>query len=68
MTKTRITLAIDKDARQLIDQYAGKRAIGRFFADLVRKHHFEEIYGEEIIKRRLDRIEDRLIHLVENKV
>ena len=65
MAKTRITLAIDEDARQLIDQYAGKRAIGRFFSELVKKHDFEENFGPEMIRRQLARVEDRLIHLCE---
>ncbi len=65
MTKTRITLAIDEDARQLIDRYAGKRAIGRFFADLVKRHHFEECFGTEMIRKKLDRLEDRLINFLD---
>jgi hypothetical protein len=42
MSKTRITLAVEEDARKLIERYGGKRAIGKLFVDLIRKHHSEE--------------------------
>jgi len=65
MKKTRITLAIDDDTRQLIDQYAGKRGIGHFFSELVKKYDVEEHYGADMIRRRLDRIETHLLHLLD---
>ena len=67
MHKTRITLAIDDDARVLIDHYAGKRGIGHFFGELVKKYDVEEHYGAEMIRRRLDRIETHLLHLLEER-
>jgi hypothetical protein len=67
MRKTRIALAIDEDTRQLIDQYAGKRGIGHFFGELVKKYDMEEHYGGEMIRRRLDRIETHLLHLLEER-
>ena len=42
MKKTSITLAIDEDARNLIDHYAGKRGLGHFFGELVNKYDVEE--------------------------
>jgi hypothetical protein len=65
MKKTRMTLAIDEDARKLIDHYAGKRGIGHFFGELVKKYDVEEHYGTEMIRRRLDRIETHLLHLLD---
>jgi hypothetical protein len=67
MKKTRITLAIDEDARNLIDHYAGKRGIGHFFGELVKKYDVEEHYGAEMLRRRLDRIETPLLHLLEER-
>ena len=67
MKKTRMTLAIDEDARKLIDHYAGKREIGRFFGALVKKYDMEEHYGADMIRRRLDRIETHLVHLLERR-
>ena len=65
MKKTRLTIAIDEDARKLIDQYAGKRGIGHFFGELVKKYDVEGHYGAEMIRRRLDRIETHLLHLLD---
>lgn len=65
MKKTRITLAIDDDARKLIDHYAGKRGIGHFFGELVKKYDVEEHYGAEMIRQRLDRIETHLLHILD---
>lgn len=67
MEKSRITLAVDYEARRLIAKYGGKRNIGKLFADLVKKHDFDETYGAEMVRRRLDRIEDRLIELLDQK-
>ena len=65
MSKTRLTIAIDEDARKLIDHYAGKRGIGHFFGELVKKYAVEEHYGAEMLRRRLDRIETHLLHLLD---
>ena len=65
MKKTRLTIAIDEDARKLIDHYAGKRGIGHFFGELVKKYDLEEHYGAEMLRRRLDRIETHLLHLLD---
>jgi hypothetical protein len=67
MSKTRITLAVEEDARKLIDRYGGKRAIGKLFADLIRKHHTEEHFGPSMVSTRLDRIEQRLIEVLVRK-
>jgi hypothetical protein len=67
MQKTRLTIAIDEDARKLIDHYAGKRGIGHFFGELVKKYDLEEHYGAEMLRRRLDRIETPLLHVLEER-
>jgi hypothetical protein len=67
MKKTRLTIAIDEDARKLIDHYAGKRGVGHFFGELVKKYDVEEQYGADMIRRRLDRIETHLLHLLEGR-
>jgi len=67
MKKTRLTIAIDEDARKLIDHYAGKRGIGHFFGELVKKYDLEEHYGADMIRRRLDRIETHLVHLLDGR-
>ena len=67
MTKARITLAVDEDARKLIERYGGKRAIGKLFADLIRKHHSEETFGPTMVSTRLDRIEQRLTELLDGR-
>ena len=67
MQKTRLTIAIDEDARRLIDHYAGKRGIGNFFGELVKKYDLEEHYGADMIRRRLDRIETHLVHLLNGR-
>jgi len=67
MKKTRLTIAIDEDARQLIDHYAGKRGIGHFFGALVKKYDVEEQYGADMIRRRFERIETPLLPLLEER-
>jgi len=67
MKKTRLTIAIDEDARKLIDHYAGKRGIGRFFGALVKQDDVEEHYGAEMLRRRFDRIETPLVHLLDGR-
>ena len=67
MQKTRLTIAIDEDARKLIDHYAGKRGIGHFFGGFVKKYDLEEHYGAEMLRRRLDRIERPLLHVLEER-
>jgi hypothetical protein len=67
MSKTRITLAVEEDARKLIERYDGKRAIGKLFVDLIRKHHSEVTFGPIMVNTRLDRIEQRLIKLLDRK-
>ena len=67
MQKTRLTIAIDEDARQLIDHYAGKRGIGHFFGALVKKYDVEEQYGADMIRRRFERIETPLLPLLEER-
>jgi hypothetical protein len=67
MSKARLTISIDEDARKLIDHYAGKRGIGHFFGELVKKYAVEEHYGAEMIRRRLDRIETHLLHLLDGR-
>ena len=65
MRKTRLTIAIDEDARKLINHYAGKRGIGHFFGELVKQYDREAYYGAEMIRRRLERIETHLLHLLD---
>jgi len=67
MSKTRLTIAIDEDARKLIDHYAGKRGIGHFFGELVKKYDMEEHYGAEMLRRRLDRIETHLLCILDGR-
>ena len=67
MKKTRMTLAIDEDIRKLIDHYAGKRGIGHFLGALVKQYAVEEHYGADMIRRRLDRIETHLVHLLDGR-
>ena len=67
MAKARITLAVDDEARRLIAKYGGKRGIGKLFTDLVKQHDFEETFGTKMVRRRLDRIEDRIIELLDQK-
>jgi len=67
MKKTRLTIAIDEDARKLIDHYAGKRGIGHFFGELVKKYDVEKQYEADMIRRRLDRIETPLLPLLEER-
>ena len=64
MTKTRITLSVDEDTRKLIDRYGGKRAIGKFFTDLVKHHHFEETFGTKMLREVLERIENHILELL----
>jgi len=67
MQKTHLTIAIDEDARKLIDHYAGKRGIGHFFGELIKKYDLEEHYGAEMLRRRLDRIETHLVRILDGR-
>ncbi len=67
MANAKITLNVDLDTRLLIEKYGGKRGIGRLFADLVKQHDFEETFGTEMVRRRLDTIDQRLLELIDGK-
>ena len=65
MDKARMTIAVDPDVRKLIGKYAGKRSIGHFLGELVKRYSNEDTFGPEMIRRRLDRIERHIINLLE---
>ena len=63
--KVTMTVSIDLGTRELISKYARERAIGQLLTRLVRKHDYEMRYGPSKVETRLERIENRLLELLE---
>jgi hypothetical protein len=62
-----LTVSIDQETRRLFAKHGGQRGIGRLLKALIRKHDVAEIYGEAMVVRRLDRIDARLVELLERQ-
>jgi len=62
-----MTISVDLGTRHLIHKYAGSRGVGKLLAELIRNHDTEEVFGPTMVNTRLDRIEQRLIDLLDRK-
>jgi hypothetical protein len=65
--KVPLTISVDQETRKLFAKHGGQRSIGRLLSTLIRQYDIEERYGTETVRTRLDRIEEHLLHLLEER-
>jgi hypothetical protein len=65
--KVQMTVSVDQETRTLFAKHGGQRSIGRLLSTLIRQYDVEERYGTETVRTRLDRIEDHLRYLREER-
>ena len=63
--KVQLTVSVDHETRKLFEKYGGHRGIGKLLQALIRKHDMEETYGTAMIVKRLERIDARLVELLD---
>ncbi len=60
-------ISVDDTTHKLLKRYGGQRHIGSLIGRMVRQFEKDEIFGSERVNQRLDRIEQRLIDLIDGK-
>lgn len=60
-------IAVDETTHHLLKKHGGERHIGALIGRMVRDFDKEEAFGLQAIQQRLDRIEDRLLALIESQ-
>jgi len=64
--KVQLTVSVDHETRRLFEKYGGQRGIGKLLQELIRKHDMGETYGTAMIVKRLERIDARLLDLLDS--
>ena len=65
--KVFMTVSVDEQTRKLCRKYGGRRGIGKLLSALMQKHDSNETFGASMMTARLERIEERLIELLDIK-
>jgi hypothetical protein len=60
-------ISVDTTTHKLLKKHGGERRIGALIGKMVRDFDREEAFGLQWIQQRLDRIEHRLLALMERK-
>ena len=60
-------ISVDTTTHQLLKKHGGARHIGVLIGKMVRDYDREEAFGFQVIQQRLDRIENRLLALMDRK-
>ena len=62
-----LSISITDADRRLLEQHCGPKEIGTFLGRLLRSYDRRERLGASTLDRRMDRIEQYLVNLVERK-
>ena len=60
-------ISVDQTTHQLLKKHGGERHIGALIGKMVRDFDKEEAFGLQSIHQRLERIEHRLLTLIESQ-
>jgi hypothetical protein len=60
-------ISVDTTTHHLLRKHGGERHIGALIGKMVRDFDKEEAYGLQSIQQRLDRIENRLLAIMDGK-